>query len=90
MFVAFERYERSLDAGCKLEDHEVGTAPVSRRATVQTSPGGAGRVHILFGATSPFISDGSLLDLRFRVVDALPRATSTIDLRTDCFTLQIK
>ena len=59
-------------------------------ATLQTSPGGAGTVHIVFGATTPSIADGSLLDLQFRVVDALPPAVPTIDLRTDCFTIQIK
>ena len=59
-------------------------------ATIETSPGGTGTVHIVFGATSPFVSDGSRLDLVFRVVDALPPAVPTIDLRTDCFTIEIK
>ena len=59
-------------------------------ATLETSRGGSGTVTIDFGATNPAISDGSTLDLVFRVVDALPPAAPTIDLRTDCFTIEIK
>lgn len=59
-------------------------------ATIETTPGGTGTVHVVFGATSPFISDGSSLDLMFRIVDALPPAVPTIDLRTECFTIEIK
>ena len=59
-------------------------------ATLETSAGGSGTVHVTFGATNPAISDGSGLDLMFRVVDALPPAVPTIDLRTDCFTVVIR
>lgn len=59
-------------------------------ATLETSPGGSGTVHVVFGATNPAISNGSELDLMFRVVNALPPAVPTIDLRTECFTIQIK
>ena len=59
-------------------------------ATLTTSPGGSGSVHVVFGATNPAISNGSRLDLLFRVVNALPPAVPTIDLRTECFSIQIK
>lgn len=59
-------------------------------ATLETSPGGSGSVHVVFGATNPAISNGSPLDLLFRVVDRLPPAVPTIDLRTECFTITIK
>ena len=59
-------------------------------ATLQTSPGGSGSVHVMFGATNPAISNGSRLDLLFRVVNALPPAVPTIDLRTECFTITIR
>jgi hypothetical protein len=59
-------------------------------ATLETSPGGSGTVHVTFGITNPAVSNGSQLDLVLRVVDALPPAVPTIDLRTDCVTLTIK
>jgi len=59
-------------------------------ATLETSPGGAGSTHIVFGLTNPFTQDGASLDLVLRLVDALPPAVPTIDLRTPCFTLEIK
>lgn len=59
-------------------------------ATIETTPGGTGTVHVTFGATNPAIADGSQLDLVFRVVDALPPALPTLDLRSDCFTIEIK
>jgi hypothetical protein len=43
----------------------------------------------VFGVTNPFTQDGASLDLVLRVVDALPPAVPTIDLRTPCFTLEI-
>jgi len=51
-------------------------------ATLETSPGGAGSTHIVFGLTNPFTQDGASLDLVLRLVDALPPAVPTIDLRT--------
>jgi len=59
-------------------------------ATFETSAGGSGTVHVTFGVTNPAVSDRSRLDLMFRVVDALPPAVPTIDLRTGCFTIEIK
>jgi hypothetical protein len=59
-------------------------------ATLETSPGGAGATHVVFGITNPFTQDGAGLDLVLRLVDALPPAVPAIDLRTPCFTLQIK
>jgi hypothetical protein len=64
--------------------------PGGPAATIETSRGGAGTVHVVFGATNPFISNGSRLDLQFRIVNALPPAVPTIDLRTECFTVEIK
>lgn len=65
-------------------------SPGGPPATLETSAGGSGSVHVVFGATNPAISNGSPLDLLFRVVDALPPAVPTIDLRTECFTITIK
>jgi len=59
-------------------------------ATLETSPGGAGATHVVFGLTNPFTQDGASLDLVLRLVDALPPVVPTIDLRTPCFTLEIK
>jgi hypothetical protein len=59
-------------------------------AILETSAGGAGATHVVFGITNPFVSDGGSLDLVLRLVDALPPAVPTIDLRTACFTLEIK
>lgn len=59
-------------------------------ATIETTAAGTGTVHVTFGATNPAIADGSQLDLVFRVVDALPPATPTLDLRSDCFTIAIQ
>jgi hypothetical protein len=59
-------------------------------AILETSPGGAGATHVVFGITNPFVPEGGSLDLVLRLVDALPPAAPTIDLRTPCFTLEIK
>jgi hypothetical protein len=59
-------------------------------ATIETSAGGAGATHIIFGVNNPFIPEGGRLDLVIRLVDALPPAVPTIDLRTTCFTLETK
>lgn len=68
----------------------IATYPGGPPATIETSPGGTGTVHIVGGFTSPFVSNGAQMDIAFRVVDALPPAVPTIDLRTDCFTIEIK
>ena len=59
-------------------------------AILETSPGGAGATHVVFGMTNPLVPEGGSLDLVLRLVDALPPAVPTIDLRTECFTLEIK
>jgi hypothetical protein len=64
--------------------------PGGPAATIETSPGGSGTVHIVDGRNSPFLSDGSTTDIMLRLVDALPPAVPTIDLRTPCFTLLVK
>jgi hypothetical protein len=64
--------------------------PGGPAATIETSPGGAGTVHIIDGRNSPFLSDGATTDIMLRLVDALPPAVPTIDLRTECLTLLVK
>lgn len=59
-------------------------------AILTTSPGGAGATHVVFGITNPLVPDGASLDLVLRLVDALPPAAPTVDLRTPCFTLELK
>lgn len=54
--------------------------------TLHTSAGGAGSVHIDFGA--PTILDGTQFDVMFRLVDDLTSPTN--DLRTGCFTVTVK
>ena len=61
-------------------------APDGTPVTLETSPGGSGTTHVhLYG-----MSEGNRLDAVFRVVDALPPAVPTIDLRTPCFTFTVK
>jgi len=64
--------------------------PGGPAATLETSPGGAGTVHIIDGRNSPTLSDGAATDIMLRLVDALPPAAPTIDLRTPCFTLLVR
>jgi hypothetical protein len=64
--------------------------PGGPAATLKTSPGGAGAVHMVFGSNSPSLPDGASFDVVIRLVDVLPPATATIDLRTPCFTAEIK
>ena len=54
--------------------------------TLQTSEGGAGAVHIDFGAAT--ISDGARFDVMFRLVDSLTSPAN--ELRTGCFTVTVK
>lgn len=54
--------------------------------TLDTSAGGAGAVHIDFGAAT--IPDGTQFDVMFRLIDNL--TTPTVDLRTECFTVTVK
>jgi hypothetical protein len=51
-----------------------------------TSPGGSGAANFhLFGA-----GEGNIIDIAFQLVDALPPAVPTIDLRAPCFTFTVK
>jgi hypothetical protein len=59
-------------------------------ATIEISPDGGGAVHIEDHRNSPLLPPGGSADFMFRVVNALPPAVPSIDLRTECFTLQIK
>jgi hypothetical protein len=61
-------------------------APDGTPVTLETSPGGSGTTHIHFYGTG----EGNRLDSVWRVVDALPPAVPTIDLRTPCFTFTVK
>jgi hypothetical protein len=54
--------------------------------TMRTSEGGAGSVHIDFGAVT--ILDGTQFDVMFRLVDDLTSPVN--DLRTRCFTVTVK
>jgi hypothetical protein len=42
------------------------------------------------GLNSPFLPDGARTDLVIRVIDALPPATPTVELRTPCYQFQVK
>jgi hypothetical protein len=59
-------------------------------ATLTTSPGGAGAVHTTAGINNPFLPDGARTDLVIRLIDALPPATPTVELRTPCYMFQVK
>ena len=59
-------------------------------ATLQTSPAGAGAVHTTAGLNIPSLPDGARTDLVIRVIDALPPATPTVELRTACYQFQVK
>lgn len=61
-------------------------APDGTPVIFETSPGGSGTTHIHFYGTG----EGNRLDSVWRVVDALPPAVPTIDLRTPCFTFTVK
>jgi len=59
-------------------------------ATLQTSPGGSGAAHTTAGVNNPFISDGGRVDVVIRLIDALPPAQPTVELRTPCYVFEIK
>jgi hypothetical protein len=61
--------------------------PEGGTVILETSPGGAGAVHVHFFGPTP---DGTTIDTTYRLVDALPPAVPTVDLRTPCFTFTIK
>jgi hypothetical protein len=56
-------------------------------ATLETSAGGAGAMHMHLGGPTP---DGTSVDAVYRLVDALPPSVPTVDLRTPCFTLTVR
>ena len=80
---------QQTDGICQRADAGLFSAlprPDGTPVTFETSPGGSGQVHVhLFGT-----SEGNTLDAVFRVVDALPPAAPTVDLRTPCFTFTVK
>ena len=59
-------------------------------ATITTSSGGAGAVHLELHFNAPFFPEGSRGDVVWRLINALPPAVPTIDLRTPCFMFEIK
>ena len=59
-------------------------------ATLETSSGGAGALHVELQGNDPFLPDGAGVDVVYRLVDALPPAAPSIDLRTPCFTFTAK
>ena len=65
-------------------------SPGGPPATIETSAGGAGATQIDFGINNPAMPEGARLDIMIRLVDALPPALPTIDLRTACFTITVK
>jgi hypothetical protein len=64
----------------------VNGSPVS----LEAAPGGAGAVHFELQGNDPFLPDGAAVDVVYRLVDALPPAAPTVDLRTPCFTFTAK
>jgi hypothetical protein len=62
-------------------------APVPGGATLETSAGGAGAAHVHLTGND---SDDITIDAVYRLVDALPPAVPTVDLRTPCFTFTLK
>src|SRR5262249_38253319 len=64
--------------------------PGGQPATLLTSPGGAGAVHTTAGIDNPFLPDGATVDVVIRLIDALPPAKPTVELRTPCYVYQVK
>ena len=60
--------------------------PTGGFVTLETSPGGAGAAHVHFYGAG----EGNRLDSVWQLVDALPPAVPTVDLRTPCFTFTVK
>jgi hypothetical protein len=60
--------------------------PGGGNATLETSPGGTGEMHVHFFGPG----EGNRLDSVWRLVDAVPPAVPTVDLRTPCFTFTVK
>lgn len=55
-------------------------------AIVEVSAGGSGALHFELQGNDPFLPDGASVDVVYRLVDALPPAIPSVDLRTPCFT----
>jgi hypothetical protein len=64
--------------------------PAARRRPSRRQPAARGAVHIIDGRNSPALTDGVMTDIMLQLVDALPPAAPTIDLRTPCFTLLVR
>ena len=60
--------------------------PEGGTVTLETSAGGSGATHVHFYGAG----EGNRLDSVWRLVDALPPAVPTVDLRTPCFTFTVK
>jgi hypothetical protein len=60
--------------------------PAGGFVTLETSAGGAGATHVHFYGAG----EGNRLDSVWQLVDALPPAVPTVDLRTPCFTFTVK
>lgn len=54
--------------------------------TLETSAGGSSAAHVHFYG----VGEGNRLDSVWQLVDALPPAVPTVDLRTPCFTFTVK
>jgi hypothetical protein len=61
--------------------------PDGEFVTVETTAGGTGPIHLHLYGNTP---DGTVIDTVYRLVDALPPATPTTDLKTPCFTFTVK
>jgi hypothetical protein len=61
-------------------------SPGGPPAILETSPGGSAALHFELQGNDPFLPDGAAVDVVYRLIDALPPAVPTIDLRTACFT----
>ena len=64
--------------------------PAGPPATLMSSPGGAGAVHVSAAINNPFLPDDAKTDLVTRVIDVLPPGTPTIELRTPCYAFEVK
>jgi hypothetical protein len=85
---------QQTDGKCQRADaglfSPLASYPGGPPATLQTSPGGAGATHTSAALNPPSLPDGARTDLVIRVIDALPPAAPTVELRTACFQYQVK
>jgi hypothetical protein len=85
---------QQTDGQCQRADaglfNPLASYPGGPPATLQTSPGGAGATHTSAARNIPSLPDGARTDLVIRVIDALPPAAPTVELRTACFQFHVK